>query len=153
MECCPSLQVLEDELDGLAWPPLDLEYLSTDQSMDPAANFFDDFEVDDQTQETLMIKKELEDLPQPKKIFGKGKELKTVLLVLKPSPNHGQDWSDEEKMECSKRKLHEAYEEDRNKRRKIQILDVKDLPAMPPKPQKRILNKNKVFGSRKCRAC
>ncbi|KAL6293559.1 hypothetical protein ACE6H2_001701 [Prunus campanulata] len=62
--------------------------------------------------------------------------------------HHRQDWNDEEKLENSKRKLHQSYQELQNKRKKIQILDIKNLP-MPPKPQQgRIFNKNKL----KCRA-
>ncbi|KAI5345231.1 hypothetical protein L3X38_013108 [Prunus dulcis] len=66
---------------------------------------------------------------------------------------HRQDWDDEEKLETSVRKLHQGYQEFQNKRKKIQVIDVKNL-QLPSKPGRgRVLTKNKFLtSSRKCLA-
>ncbi|KAI5345234.1 hypothetical protein L3X38_013111 [Prunus dulcis] len=47
------------------------------------------------------------------------------------------------KLESSKGKLHQGYQEYQNKKKKIQVLDTKNLP-LEPKPQRgRGLSKNK----------
>ena len=105
--------------------------------------------------------------------FGKGKVLEIVLQSLYPlassaqnpnketplssstinprkeTPKPDVDWNDAQKMESSKRKLHQAYQQDPRKRRKIQILEVKDLPL--PKPQHRMKKLSTVISrSSKC---
>ncbi|KAM2044821.1 hypothetical protein ACFX1T_009090 [Malus domestica] len=107
--------------------------------------------------------------------FGKGKVLEIVLQSLYPlaspaqnpnketplssstinprkeTPKPDVDWNDAQKMESSKRKLHQAYQQDPRKRRKIQILEVKDLPL--PKPQHHMKKLSTVISrSRKCQA-
>ncbi|KAL6290024.1 hypothetical protein ACE6H2_007534 [Prunus campanulata] len=74
-------EVFEDDLDGLACPPLDLEALTIIETMSfVLSHFFDDIEVDEQAMATLKKKKKPKDQPQLKpKFFGKGKDMETVL--------------------------------------------------------------------------
>ncbi|KAB2595468.1 mediator of RNA polymerase II transcription subunit 26c [Pyrus ussuriensis x Pyrus communis] len=100
-----------------------------------------------------------------KRCFGNGKELKTLHRVLSPpssslenlkkkedsESDHRQDWNDDERMTRSKRKLHQGYQDYQNQRRKIQVLDIKDLPK-PAIPQRGNVFKNKLLKSRNCLA-
>ncbi|CAL9026157.1 unnamed protein product [Prunus brigantina] len=150
----------DDDFGGLACLPLYcLESETT--AFDPS-NLFDDIKLDERN---------LPILQKPKKPpcygnFGKGKDLETLRLMLSAPPppscqqnptgptksdahHQRQDWDDEEKLENSKRKLHQGYQEFQNKRKRIQLLDVKNLP-LPSKPQPgRVLSKT---SSSKCGA-
>ncbi|ONI28957.1 hypothetical protein PRUPE_1G171700 [Prunus persica] len=159
----PPVDVDDDDDDfvGLACPPLDdLEAVfileSETTTFDPS-NLFDDTKLDE---------RHLAILQRPKKppSHGKDKDLETPPLDAKrPSPSscqqnptgptksdahhQRQDWDDEDKLENSKRKLHQGYQEFQNKKKKIQLLDVKNLP-LPSKPQRgQVLSKT---SSRKC---
>ncbi|CAL8170111.1 unnamed protein product [Prunus armeniaca] len=150
----------DDDFGGLACLPLYcLESETT--TFDPS-NLFNDIKLDERN---------LPILQKPKKPpcygnFGKGKDLETLRLMLSAPPpsscqqnptgptksdahRQRQDWDDEEKLENSKRKLHQGYQEFQNKRKRIQLLDVKNLP-LPSKPQPgRVLSKT---SSSKCGA-
>ncbi|CAL8083540.1 unnamed protein product [Prunus armeniaca] len=118
---------------------------------------YDDIKLDE---------RDLAILQKPKKppSHGKGKDLETFRFMLSAPPpsscqqkptgprksdahHRRQDWDDEDKLENSKRKLHQGYQEFQNRRKKIQLLEVKNLP-LPSKPQRgRVLSKT---SSRKC---
>ncbi|KAI5318760.1 hypothetical protein L3X38_038468 [Prunus dulcis] len=154
----------DDDFGALACLPLyDLESETT--TFDPS-NLFDDVKLDDRN---LAI------LQKPKKPpcygnFGKGKDLETLRLMLSAPPppscqqnptgptksdahHQRQDWDDEEKLENSKRKLHQGYQEFQNKRKKIQVLDIKNLPLPSKSPRGQVLSQNKpLISSRKCQS-
>ncbi|CAL9007079.1 unnamed protein product [Prunus brigantina] len=157
----------DDYFAGLACPPLDdLEAVfileSETTTFDPSG-LFDDVKLDDHD---MAIQEKSKKPPS----HGKGKSLETLRLMLSAPPpsscqqnptgptksdahHQRQDWDDEEKLENSKQKLHQSYQEFQNKRKKIQLLDINNLP-LPSKPQRgQVLSKNKpLTGSTKCRA-
>ncbi|PQQ21330.1 hypothetical protein Pyn_34508 [Prunus yedoensis var. nudiflora] len=154
----------DDDFGGLACLPLyDLESETT--TFDPS-NLFDDVKLDERNLAILQKPKK----PRRYGNFGKGKDLETLRLMLSAPPpsschqnptgptksdahHQRQDWHDEEKLENSKRKLHQGYQEFQNKRKRIQLLDIENLP-LPSKPQRgRVLSKNKpLTSSSKCGA-
>ncbi|CAL8122041.1 unnamed protein product [Prunus armeniaca] len=151
----------DDDFAGLACPLDDLEAVvileSETTTFDPF--LFDNVKLDDHNMA-------IEEKPKKPPSHGKGKNLETVRLVLCGAPpsscqqnptgptisdahHQRQHWDDEEKLENSKRKIHQGYQEFQNKRKKIQLLDVKNLP-LPSKPQPgRVLSKT---SSSKCGA-
>ncbi|BBG97394.1 hypothetical protein Prudu_006510 [Prunus dulcis] len=158
-----DVDVDDDDFAGLACPLDDLEAVvileSETTTFDPF--LFDNVKLDDHNMA-------IQEKPKRPPSQGKGKNLETVRLVLCAPPpsscqqnptgttksdahHQRQDWDDEEKLENSKRKLHQGYQEFQNKRKKIQLLDVKNLP-LPSKPLRgRVLSENKpLISSRKC---
>ncbi|KAL6290009.1 uncharacterized protein Pyn_12796 [Prunus yedoensis var. nudiflora] len=159
-----DVHVDDDDFAGLACPLDDLEAVFIPESetttYDPS-NLFHDVKLDDHNMA-------IQEKPKKPPSHGKGKSLETLRLVLCAPPpsscqqnptgptksdahHQRQDWVDEEKLENSKRKLHQGYQEFQNKRKRIQLLDVKNLP-LPFKPQRgRVLSENKpLTSSRKC---
>ncbi|CAL2241243.1 unnamed protein product [Prunus armeniaca] len=158
-----DVHVDDDDFAGLACPLDDLEAVvileSETTTFDPF--LFDNVKLDDHNMA-------IQEKPKKPPSHGKGKNLETLRLVLCAPPpsscpqnptgptksdghHQRQHWDDEEKLENSKRKLHQGYQEFQNKRKKIQLLDVKNLP-LPSKPQRgRVLSENKpLISSRKC---
>ncbi|KAI5345222.1 hypothetical protein L3X38_013099 [Prunus dulcis] len=159
------VDVDDDDFAGLACPLDDLEAVvileSETTTFDPF--LFDNVKLDDHNMA-------IQEKPKKPPSHSKGKNLETLRLVLCAPPpsscqqnptgptksdahHQRQHWDDEEKLENSKRKLHQGYQEFQNKRKKIQVIDIKNLP-LPSKPGRgRVLTKNKFLtSSRNCRA-
>ncbi|CAL9006812.1 unnamed protein product [Prunus brigantina] len=122
-----DVDVDDDDFAGLACPLDDLEAVvildSETTTFDPS-NLFHDVKLDDHDMA-------IQEMPKKPPSHGKGKNLETLRLVLCAPPpsscqqnptgptksdahHQRQDWDDEEKLENSKRKLHQGYQEKEN---------------------------------------